>query len=445
MKWAFCKTSILVLVILSFVIFIIVSLTAHLAHPRLTREEFLYDFDYLVTVLEENFPSLGIIYNRNGVDLPKIAQRLRSQLTDGSVSIDFVSFWSMLRDDFFDPAWPVGHLWLVSDAERRWLISEYEGSTTWGAVPHFWPILNNPPSHPSYSRLLASTRMRPLPTGANLTTRILEEHIAYLRVNLLPGGTISPTDRQILINFYQSIADFEHLVIDMRGNPGGSQYYFHVNIAAPLITEPLHARFYHFFKGGDHTVAFMQTAFASQGRSTVLQAQPVEFSINEASTIFENEFDLDHINDYLSRMCYYFVEIISVHPSWADIVSPFNGKIWMLIDGGMTSASQVIASFYKEVGFATLVGETTAGSVASPWHSNYFTLPNTGIIIRYDPTLVLDSRGRPLEYGTEPHHFNRPGLDALQTVLELIYEGNYLTLTNAAHDVNNTHHIRKIP
>ena len=56
------------------------------------------------------------------------------------------------------------------------------------------------------------------------------------------------------------------------------------------------------------------------------------------------------------------------------------------------------------------------------WGSNFFALPNTGFIIRYNPTLILDSSGRPLEYGTQPHFFNRPGLDALETVLELIEE-----------------------
>jgi len=52
-------------------------------------------------------------------------------------------------------------------------------------------------------------------------------------------------------------------------------------------------------------------------------------------------------------------------------------------------------------------------------------LYNTGIIIRFDPAFVTDFRGRPLEYGIEPHYFNRPGMDALETVLAMIAEGAY--------------------
>jgi len=106
---------------------------------------------------------------------------------------------------------------------------------------------------------------------------------------------------------------------------------------------------------------------------------------------------------------------------------PFHGQIWMLVDENVFSAANQVAAFYKDTGFATLVGETTGGVSGSPAaaSSNYFILPNTGIIVRYDPAYVTTVHGRPLEYGIEPHIFNRPGMDALETVLELIREGNY--------------------
>ncbi|MCL2221058.1 MAG: hypothetical protein FWC20_02090 [Oscillospiraceae bacterium] len=36
-----------------------------------------------------------------------------------------------------------------------------------------------------------------------------------------------------------------------------------------------------------------------------------------------------------------------------------------------------------------------------------------------------DRYGRPLEAGTIPHHFNHPGMDAMETVLALIAAGEY--------------------
>jgi C-terminal processing protease CtpA/Prc len=99
----------------------------------------------------------------------------------------------------------------------------------------------------------------------------------------------------------------------------------------------------------------------------------------------------------------------------------------MLIDENVASAANQVAAFYKYTRFATLVGETTGGISGSPAvaSSNHFVLPNTGIIVRYDAAYVTTAFGHPLEMGIEPHHFNRPGLCALETVLELINEDGY--------------------
>ena len=101
----------------------------------------------------------------------------------------------------------------------------------------------------------------------------------------------------------------------------------------------------------------------------------------------------------------------------------------MLVDEWVFSGDQWIAAAYKNLGFATLVGETTGGMLGGFMHEGEgggtynMMLPNSGFIVRFDNTLMLDSTGRPVEYGTEPHFFNRPGLDALGTVLEMIHEG----------------------
>jgi len=77
------------------------------------------------------------------------------------------------------------------------------------------------------------------------------------------------------------------------------------------------------------------------------------------------------------------------------------------------------------MGFATLVGETVRGGFTF-LRTTEFQLPNTGIIVAWDEDLLTDQYGRAFEeFPTEPHYFNRPGLDALETVLQLIEEGAY--------------------
>jgi C-terminal processing protease CtpA/Prc len=107
--------------------------------------------------------------------------------------------------------------------------------------------------------------------------------------------------------------------------------------------------------------------------------------------------------------------VLFVHTSF-DL--NFNGKIWMLVNENMGSAAQVAAWFAKESGFATLVGDITGGSYGGP--RTNARLPNTGIALTFDMLYPIDAHGRPLEAGTIPHHFNLPGLDALETVLTII-------------------------
>ena len=101
----------------------------------------------------------------------------------------------------------------------------------------------------------------------------------------------------------------------------------------------------------------------------------------------------------------------------------FDGKIWLLVGPRTATTAEFAARLSKNTGFATLVGETTGGQVGGPLVQ--VALPNTGILFQMKVYYFTDQFGRPYDAGTIPHHFNREGYDALETVLQLIAEGNY--------------------
>ena len=127
--------------------------------------------------------------------------------------------------------------------------------------------------------------------------------------------------------------------------------------------------------------------------------------------------------DDFAGLSYGFKREITVKPSanrWA-----FKGKIWILTDGRTISAGEISAATAKESGFATVVGENTGGAFGG-YTAAFVDLPNTGIIMRYDYGYITDLHGRSIEeHGVAPNIYNRPGLDAYQTVMALIAEGNY--------------------
>ena len=102
----------------------------------------------------------------------------------------------------------------------------------------------------------------------------------------------------------------------------------------------------------------------------------------------------------------------------------------MLIDNGVASGAEWATLLFYQSDLATVVGESGGGHFADPGlTTTFFSLPNTGIIIRYDVGYpVCRYTGRSLEEGAVPHFFNRPGLTALETALALITEGAYIEI-----------------
>jgi hypothetical protein len=260
-----------------------------------------------------------------------------------------------------------------------------------------------------------------------LRTEIIEEErIMYLRFYHL-NRWWNRREQIEMQNFYRNVQNFDHLIIDIRGNPGGNTSVFDEMIR-PIMNSTLSLQFHHFFKGGEYNVYFYSLLDNFPRISGYVYGAP--FCISRVTNLFLQRYTPYYVLEDLSDFSHRGIGrrmVQPVHHTFEAWHWPFSGRIWMLVDENVTSAANQVAAFYKYSRFATLVGETTRGISGSPAteSSNYFVLPNTGIIVRYDPAYVTTAFGRPLEMGIEPHHFNRPGLCALETVLEIISEGDY--------------------
>jgi len=242
----------------------------------------------------------------------------------------------------------------------------------------------------------------------NIYTSILDEdNIAYLRIASFMGNM--EFDNETLLPFFDEIQNFEHLIIDIRGNGGGFAGYFPLLIVEQLISEPLNFTDYEFFISSERTAEYYVNPHGMTG-GILQEVLPI--------ADFMAERDLPYFNqDDLSLLDYVIIRNVFMYPSENSV--GFNGEIWLLVDEYSASASELAAILSIATGFATVVGEPTAGVTGVLY--TFAALPNTGLLIRIDLGYTIDNYGLSIEeFGVIPQILNVPGLDALQTVLSII-------------------------
>ena len=378
------------------------------------KADYLEDFDYLFNALYESFTLFNATYRRHGVDMVRRYEVTRAQLEQGIIHNDNF-FHDILNSHFINRARFMGHLSTLHASQFRASIyffeqmSEYELNN-----PNFWrrhhyEALNNPASRAFYGVHETSPAGR-ADAGTSrsvVRTDILEEgRIAYISISRMSGHTEWAADKETIFNFYEEIRGFEHLIIDITGNGGGSSEFFTELIMRPNITEPVEFYRYWFIRASDRNMRNIEGHPVLRG----LVFQPVTAEIMDNMPYLHKE-DLN-VLDYVVRLT------STIYPLGEE--AAFDGKIWLLIDETTFSAADFAAALAKQTGFATLVGQNTLGGglgIASA----AIVLPNTGIIVRYAPIYATDALGRNnYEVGTPPHIFRSQGKTALETVLEII-------------------------
>ena len=367
----------------------------------LEREDFLEDIDYLIGIINENFPYSHLLYQQHGVDIQALGQTLKANAADRSKEIDYHSFKELLYNEFFSHIQGVGQLSLLNAQDWHYYTRALSlpphsifDSVMLSMLIHNTSRLSYGPIDDAIEEYVAQR----IQGEGNITTEIIEDgNIAYLKVYRMPY-LINMEDALAVFSLYGQIGDFGHLIIDLRGNSGEWGLYFEELIAGPLTPTGISAEFTYHYKAGGHNLGYIENLRAANFGIG---------SINPASKDF-SQFD------------FYFTLPHTIQPS--SYQSNFNGKIWLLVDEFTQSFAAKAANIFMQNNFATVVGETTGGSIGNPFGRNFVVLPNTGIIFGYSPTYVIDVNGNTLEEGVSPHYFNKEGRDALDTVLDLINE-----------------------
>ena len=387
-------------------------------HPN---RYYILDFTYMINSIEQNFPYLGIAQRELGVYFNEITENVMEILLDTEIR-DAQHFSEILHINFFIPFRQIGHL-TIQDRDVLHLIlgNIYRGPINYNGefvYMHDYDITYWGQKFVDMTRSESAQRFYgsiDVDVGAyeagmriqnNLTTQILSNSVAYVRVNRFWHYNIDH-DMNLMRRFYSQIQEHEHLIIDLRGNGGGFTRYFTQLFMAPNLAYDIEITGINtLIMGGQRNMQWMDVQIKDDYifAGTTTQLVPI------------GEFDFVYLQNA------YKFDYVVTRPIRVDATGEmlFNGKIWILVDGASASAVEYAAIYAMAANFATVVGEPTRG-ITGGWFAGFFALPYSGIIMRYDFGYFVDDYGRAVdEFGVIPHYLNMPGKDALETVMYLI-------------------------
>jgi predicted small secreted protein len=236
----------------------------------------------------------------------------------------------------------------------------------------------------------------------NLKFDIIDEgKTAYIEIKSFRFENIE-TDRLKLQKFFEIIREYPNLIIDIRDNRGGSDKYWQELIVSPNLSESKTSNRYYLIRQSNLTNTFLEAKFD-----------------DDSILPIENLPDFDNINkENLSFFSHYVIDKETIYPT--ENPNRFKGNIWVLTSPRVYSSSENFVMFSKNTDFATLVGTPSGGDggVADPI---LFSLPNSGLIIRFSMFYGLNSDGTGNEAnGTIPDISIDDGEDAIaRTLLEI--------------------------
>jgi len=421
---------------------------------------FMYDLSYMLYILENNFASLDVAHWAYDLDIHQSVNSIRQEVIqnpDMDVDDFFVAISQKLTASgligFLNTLNPVMHAnWLTGNAPgilRQDNVMEfyrprhpeepeddyaraYRILTTHGegSIQHFVRRLElvsgeadlasdilraRDEGDISLATNLAAEAFRLTVDAPAMHTEIIEDgRIAYLGINWFD------LNRRIdVLNFYEEIRGFEHLIIDIRAVETGDPRFFFDVIMRPNLRGDVTINGFGFAIGGEYVQNVLNPL--RLGRE-IFFFDTSEFG--DATDIVANH-DLPELALWdIERMTYGFRLEKTLTPDHIGGRPAFNGKIWLLTGPNTIWGAQLATWVSSASEFATHVGEPSGGNFGGGVRS-FAALPLTGILIHFEPLYITDEQGWPLEAGTAPHHLNYPGLNALETALVLIEEGQY--------------------
>lgn len=219
------------------------------------------------------------------------------------------------------------------------------------------------------------------------TTLLADRKVAYLHISEMTAYEKSQGEALLLKDFFAKIKDTPALIIDVRGNGGGDDRFWMVNVVRPLLAWPITGSGGGVSRSGEYVKPFL----AANNR---VEAE-IGGVTRKSSSLDKGSLDSVLTQEQVRNLPPEVLGEGFSDPLRTDTTilpsgeCPYDGRVFLLVDRTVFSAAESFAQFCRSSGWATVVGECTGGDGGASTPA-MVTLPNSKIPVFFPSEMGLN-------------------------------------------------------
>lgn len=376
-----------------------------------TQEALLEDYNQLWLDLKENYPFFPVL-EAKGIVVSELEgvyrERLLDQVRDVNGLINLLNSMFQSMDSF-------AHLGVTDTASFQIYYDVYRQHLDEEQALSPWDhAVCAPQTEAIYAHIASLGAKEQMESGKQAAQRYPsiqtayypDLHAAYLRFPTFQYWTVE-RDASVVFDYLASLEDVPvaHIILDVTSNLGGSDSYWMNNIVLPF--------------GGTYegtTIRYLKDSPMSHAYFDDCELLPLSaLPAAEPVPAFVQQLELElfcaspwNVSDKSGS-----IPTVSLQARQA--------KRWVLVNNFTFSSADSFATFCKESGWATLVGQSTMGDGGLGSAPCFLTLQNTGLLVRFSLDAFANTNGElNALYGTVPDILAKPKEAPLHVCKRLI-------------------------
>ena len=348
---------------------------------NLSKEDYIEDFNFAYNTLKEHYPFFEVNKKLYGVDWLANKEKYEAYIAESKDDADFFSRMDEVLSELHNLH---TQLVTINSGLDFYMSYKYYPKNFWrydiakmyekDNVRRRYNINNETVKRFVDVNMKSDDEVNTTYSNNIITENIIKDKLAYIKIKSLIGVEYINQDRELVYNYLESIKDYPFLIIDIRGNGGGDSRYWQEFLLPRIIDKKYETKNYLLIKSGELNKKIFEQMYFNK----------------DVKTFLDNSSFSDDVKKILSDFDGYRIGDLSVEPSEDSI--HFKGKIYLLVDNGVYSSAEMLASFCKETKLATLVGSRTAGDGIG-FDPMQVALPNTAFVLRFSNNMGVTESG----------------------------------------------------